>query len=124
METKAENRSKGAKGEEAAAEYLTGKGYRIIKKNYFSGKFEIDLIAENDTHIIFVEVKTRKSNAYGEPWEAVNRQKQRKICFGADNYIRQTQNMKEPRFDIISVVTGGEKPEILHLENAFYPTMY
>jgi putative endonuclease len=124
MESKEHTRAKGLHGEEVAAEYLVGKGYKIVKKNYYSGRYEIDLIAENDTHVVFVEVKTRTSKSYGEPWEAVNRQKQRKICFGADQYIRQTQNLKEPRFDIISVVQAGGKNEVMHLENAFYPTMY
>jgi|694.fasta_scaffold05911_11 putative endonuclease len=124
METNENTRSKGVKGEEVAADYLAAKGFKIVKKNYFSGRYEIDIIAENDTQVVFVEVKTRSSNNYGEPWEAVNKQKQRKICYGADNYIRQSQNMKEPRFDIISVVHSGGKTEVLHLENAFYPTMY
>jgi putative endonuclease len=117
-------REKGKSGEDAAADYLMKKGFKIIRRNYQSGRYEIDIIAENDLLIVFVEVKTRSSTAWGEPWEAVNRQKQRKICYGADNFIRQTGNMKEPRFDIISVVHSGEKTEVLHLENAFYPTMY
>ncbi len=124
MEGNENTRTKGVQGEEVAAAYLESKGFKILKKNYFSGRYEIDIIAENDTHIVFVEVKTRTSKAYGEPWEAVNRQKQRKICFGADNYIRQTQTLKEPRFDIISVVHSGGKSDVLHLENAFYPMMY
>jgi putative endonuclease len=117
-------REKGKNGEEVAAEYLMSKGFKILRRNYQSGRYEIDIIAENDVFIVFVEVKTRSSVAWGEPWEAVNRQKQRKICFGADNFIRQSGSMKEPRFDIISVVQSGDKSEVLHLENAFYPTMY
>ena len=118
---KKENKTKGNEGEVIAANLLKEKGYQIIATNYKSAGIEIDLIAESPTHIVFVEVKMRFSNEYGEPWEAVNQTKRKRICTGADAYIRDHECDKEPRFDIISIIRSGSNSEILHIEEAFYP---
>lgn len=118
---KNQNKEKGDKGEELAAAYLLERGYVIIHKKWKHARFEVDLIAEKGDEIVFVEVKLRYSRVYGEPWEAVNKGKQKKIIVGADAYLKQTRSMKEPRFDIISIVEGNGKTEILHIEEAFYP---
>jgi putative endonuclease len=70
-----------------------------------------------------VEVKTRFSKEYGEPWAAVNYSKQRKICKSADYYLRLFRIDAEPRFDIVSIVHAEGKTEITHLEQAFFPTL-
>jgi len=114
-------KEKGDKGEELAAKYLEEHGYQIIQKKWKAGRFEVDIIAENKTHCVFVEVKMRYSNTYGEPWEAVNKAKRKKICASADAYIREKQIEKEPRFDIISILHIKNSVHIQHLEDAFYP---
>ena len=82
-----------------------------------------DIIAEKGNEIVFVEVKTRFSEDYGQPWEAVKSDKRRKICNSADQYIRMHQCDQEPRFDIISIVHSNHTTKITHLESAFRPTL-
>ena len=115
--------SLGPRGEELAAGYLTKQGYKIRHRNWRSGRTEIDIIAENDLCIIFVEVKSRSAGYSVHPSEAVNVPKQRTIIFAASNYIDTYGIEKEARFDIITVVFSGCTGEIDHIENAYYPTM-
>ena len=68
MHNKTENKIKGAKGEDEAVDILVKKGYKILERNWVSGKLEIDIIATTGKYVVFVEVKTRHSNAYAEPW--------------------------------------------------------
>jgi len=117
------NKKKGDWGEKIASAYLQEKGYTILKKQWRYYRYEIDLIASRQNTIVFVEVKTRFSREYGEPWAAVNLRKQQKICRSADHYLRTYQIDAEPRFDIISIVHAEGQTEILHLEQAFYPTL-
>lgn len=114
-------KEKGDQGEELAAKYLEKRGYNIIARKWKHERFELDLIAENATHIVFVEVKTRYSNTYGEPWEAVNKAKRKKICISADAYIRECNTSKEPRFDIVSIIKTGGVFSVEHIEEAFWP---
>lgn len=120
-EDKSSNKEKGDKGEALAARYLEEHGYKIIRSQWKYMRYELDIVAENATHVVFVEVKTRYSNYYGEPWEAVNKAKRQKVCLSADAYIRQFNCEKEPRFDIVSIIQHNGKTEILHIEDAFYP---
>ena len=113
----------GKQGETVAARYLEDKGYSILDKNWTSGKTEIDIIAENDDVVAFIEVKTRSGNFKLSPMEAVTVPKQRSIIFAADNYMRRKNIDKECRFDIISVVSKGEEFFVDHIEGAFYPTL-
>lgn len=113
----------GQTGEDLAATYLAGKGYRIRHRNWKSLKTELDIIAENDKFIVFVEVKTRSAGFLADPASAVTRDKQRNIIFAADSYLRIYNIDKESRFDIITVISGDEDQEIDHIEDAFYPTL-
>ena len=97
------------------------RGYHLIEKNWRYFRYEIDLIVQKDQHLIFVEVKTRYSDNYGEPWEAVNRAKRQKICASADAFIRERQYDWEPRFDIISIIKNNSHVRIQHIEEAFRP---
>lgn len=118
---KKENAAKGLDGEELAAAYLSERGYMIMHMRWKSGKNEIDIIAQKEKHLVFVEVKTRYSSAYAEPWEAVNSVKRRKICTGANTFIKSSGTELEPRFDIISIIKSNGKCSILHIEDAFRP---
>lgn len=120
---KTANKKKGDWGEKLAAVYLKEKGYRIINEQWHYSRYEIDLIAQKENTLVFVEVKTRFSKEYGEPWAAVNYSKQRKICKSADYYLRLFRIDAEPRFDIVSIVHAEGKTEITHLEQAFFPTL-
>jgi len=113
--------AKGIDAEQLAAEYLLSKNYKITHTRWKHGKYEIDLIAEIQNIIVFVEVKSRYTLVYGEPWEAVNRGKRKRICAAANAFIEACRTSKEPRFDIISIVLDRGRNEILHLEDAFRP---
>jgi putative endonuclease len=121
MEDKSLNRAKGIVGENEAEVFLQSKGFKIIEKNWSMGKLEVDLIGTFGKYIVFVEVKKRHSKAFREPWEAVNRKKQRNIILAANIYLKKSQTSLEPRFDIVSIVQDGQKIEIEHIEQAFWP---
>lgn len=115
--------SMGARGEELAAGWLRQHGYHIRDRNWRSGRHELDIVAENNEYIVFVEVKSRSADYQVQPGDAVNVPKQRTIIFAASNYIKKYNLQKEARFDIITVVFRGRDLEIDHIENAYYPTM-
>lgn len=119
----AKSHSLGKDGEALAAEYLTGRGYRIVEKNWSAGHKEIDIIAEDKDFIIFVEVKTRMDDFRLHPREAVSVLKQRNIISAAQSYIRKFNIEKEARFDIITIIVNGDTHELDHIEAAFYPTL-
>ena len=116
-----EKQVQGKKGEVIAAEYLINKGYSILERNWQSGHLEVDLIVSDENMLVFVEVKTRKSTAFGEPEDFVTVQKQRNIIRAAGAYIRKTGITKEVRFDIVSVVLDKGLESVKHIERAYTP---
>lgn len=109
----------GARGEIIASNYLINKGYAILERNYKNKIGEIDIIAKQGNTIVFVEVKTRMTRAFGDPLEAVNVRKQQKIRDVATAYLMKTKKLNSPcRFDVISIL-GDTNEEIDHIENAF-----
>ena len=112
----------GDSGEELARTYLFKKGYRILEQNYKASFGEIDIIAEKNNCICFVEVKSRKSNKYGMPEEAITHYKQKKIIKVAQLYIKQKKiKDKYFRFDVIAIFFDNNLlKEIKHITNAFY----
>lgn len=107
----------GNKGERLAAEFLSRKGYEIISKNYRHNHGEIDLIAQRNDWVLFVEVKTRTSTDFGEPEDFVDARKMNKIYEAAEEWIYSNDWRGHVRFDIISVKLGPE-PIIEHFEDA------
>ena len=111
-------------GEDAAAEFLKKKRYKILERNFRNRFGEIDIIAEYKKDIIFIEVKTRLSKEYGEPYEAVNFYKQRKIINTAKVYLcSKEMNDVNVRFDIVEVYgnlsdNGFQLDTINHIESA------
>jgi putative endonuclease len=107
----------GGLGENLAAEFFVSKGFSVVARNYRWKKGEIDLIVQRDNWLIFVEVKTRNSNAYGEPESFVSDQQGRLIYSAAEEYIFSSDWQGHVRFDIVSV-KPGPVPEIVHFEDA------
>lgn len=107
----------GSIGENLAAAFLVDQGFRIVARNYRWRRGEIDLIAQREDWMIFVEVKTRSSDAYGEPESFVHDFQRRLIYDAAEEYIFSTDWQGHIRFDIISV-KPGRVPEIVHFEDA------
>ncbi len=113
----------GQAGENFAAKFLESKGYKIIEKNFRIRSAEIDIIAEFDDEIIFVEVKTRSNTRRGLPAEAVNFHKQKKIIEAASVFLQDDNFFNRPcRFDVIEIYSNGKNFELRHIENAFEVT--
>lgn len=111
----------GKAGENEAVKYLKKKGYKILETNYRKTYGEIDIIAKQGENIAFVEVKTRKNDAYGTPAEFVTPSKQKKIIKTAYTYIQEQDLDANFTFDIIEVYLDGRKVKnINHIKNAFY----
>ena len=113
----------GKKGEQLAVEYLITAGYTIRETNWKSGRLELDIVAQKDSLLIIVEVKTRNNVLYEHPEDAVTEQKIKKIIAATEAYIRMYDIPLEVRFDIISVVNIGSQPVIDHIQDAFYPPL-
>lgn len=112
----------GRAGEKAAATFILQKGYEILDENWVFGKAEVDLIAYYEKTIIFVEVKTRSSIAFGQPEDFVSAAKQQLLEQAAQAYIEIMEHKGEIRFDIISVLlTQNKQFHITHIEDAFWP---
>jgi putative endonuclease len=115
---------RGQKGEDKAAEFLEKEGYKIRHRNWKSPNRELDIVAENDEYIVFVEVKTRKAGYLMKPQSAVTKEKRNSIQYAAESYIRKFEIDKPARFDIVTVVAKGDSTEIEeHIPFAFYPTL-
>ncbi len=119
----AEHNVTGAKGEELAAEFLKKKGYIILETNWRFKNLEADIIASFSSTLVIAEVKTRKSNYFGEPETFVNKQKQKNLINTANEYVLRNNLDLEVRFDIISIILGNDQTKINHIEGAFYATV-
>lgn len=113
-------RELGDKGEGFATEYYKKLGFAITAQNYSCRGGEIDIIAENEEYIIFVEVKTRSENSLLQPCEAVDLNKQKRLTIAATRYLAETECEKQPQFDVFEVYTkNGRIFKIRRIENAF-----
>lgn len=113
--------NRGKLGEDLAAAFLEEHGYAILARNFRTRYGEIDVIAEKDGFVAFVEVKLRKNSRYGAPCEAVTAQKQKKILCAAEEWLALHPDGGQPRFDVLEIVLPGRAAPaaIRHLENAF-----
>ncbi|NLY08961.1 MAG: YraN family protein [Tissierellia bacterium] len=113
------NKRKGNYGESLACAELSSKGYRILERNYQKVIGEIDIVALEGMTLVFIEVKTRKDDKYGQGAEAVTNSKQQKIIKTAMHYILEKGfEGLQCRFDVIEI-TLMPFPAIRHIENAF-----
>ena len=106
-------------GEDTAAAYLAAKGYSILERNVRTAHGEIDIIASKEGLLVFVEVKTRRSHAFGYPEDSVTRRKQTYLLSAAAEYLQAHPESGESwQFDVIAVEgTPGGKAQIEHFEN-------
>ncbi len=110
----------GEAGEDAAASLLERSGYRIVARNHRCRRGEVDLIAEKGELLVFVEVRTRATAAFGGPEETVTPQKQRRVIAAARDFLARWRGPERgARFDVIAVVDGPRGPTLQHFENAF-----
>jgi len=111
----------GQQGEQIAAKHLTEKGYQILEQNWRHKRAEVDLICKLGDKLVFVEVKTLTSNAFGYPENSVGAKKERMLSEAADEYVHQTNHQQEVRFDIVAI-TLQPQVAIEHFEDAFFPS--
>ena len=111
---------KGMQGQQSAETFLREKGYKILERNYRIKTGEIDLIANHEGYIVFVEVKFRKGLTHGYPRESVTYAKQQKIQHTALHYITAHGLTEHDfRFDVVEVLEQNGQIYINHIENAF-----
>lgn len=111
----------GERGERRAAEYLKRKGFCLLARNYRTCRGEIDLICTDDRYLVFVEVKTRSSTAFGLPREAVTYGKQKKLILTARQWLQEHPTTLQPRFDVVEILVSPNYNtcRIHHISNAF-----
>ena len=112
----------GSKGEMLASRYLLDKGYAIRHCNWRSGHKEIDIIAKERDTIVFVEVKSRATELFGDASDAVTDEKARRLISAAQVYLQYYSLDLKFRFDIITVIGTCDPYRIEHIEDAFYST--
>lgn len=110
----------GLLGERVAERWLEARGWRVLQRRYRSGHRDIDLIAQRDSLVAFVEVKARTGSEFGDPVEAVNWKKRNDLVRSASTWIdRHGRPGEVYRFDVIGVLVTGPRIRVRHVENAF-----
>ena len=119
MEKGPDHLKMGTWGEELAAAYLREKGYAILERDWHSNHKDIDIVAQQNDCIVFVEVKARRNRDFIEPEQAVDYKKQRNLRMAINHYIKLHRIDNPWRFDVITIVNrpGETAPEINHIED-------
>ena len=110
-------RSRGKSAEDAAASYLTKQGLRLVDSNYYCRQGEIDLIMQDNTTLVFVEVRYRRNTQFGTPQSTVDSRKCRKIILAANHYLQKNRLDMRCRFDVIAIT--GTNNRIQWIKSAF-----
>ena len=118
-----EHLRRGRMGEDAARQYLERSGLKFLTANFRSSHGEIDLIFRDDDCLVFVEVKTRSSERWGNPETAVSDAKIKRMVAAADHYLKTKETNLQIRFDVISIIFNKKQTEIIHIEDAFFPPL-
>ncbi len=115
-----ENKELGKRGEEIALRFLKKQGYRIIKTNYVCKLGEIDIIAKEKDTVAFIEVKTRTSTLFGTPELSVTPFKQMQLSKSALYFLKEKKlDEIKARFDVVSILLGGNEERIELIRDAF-----
>jgi len=110
----------GEEGERIAAAWLAQRGWRILDRRFRNGHRDLDLVAEREGVVAFVEVKARRGKDFGHPVEAVNWRKQRELTRSAAVWIARYGSGEQTfRFDVVGVLMSEHGALVRHVENAF-----
>ncbi len=110
----------GALGEDAAAALLERQGFAIVARNHRTRRGEVDLVGDDGKVLAFVEVRTRSTDAFGDPASTVTLRKQRRFVHAVRDFLARYQGPeRDVRFDVIAVLDGPGGPTLQHLPNAF-----
>ena len=110
----------GAEGEQLATDFLVGKGYEILQKNYRYLKAEIDIIAQKDAILAIVEVRARSNDQIVAIADTITPRKIKLLVAAADHYVVEHELDVEVRFDVITILKNSKIFRIEHIEDAFY----
>lgn len=115
-----DRRAFGAEAEQAAVRHLEDLGYRVCARNFFCRYGELDIVAEKDEFVAFVEVRMRSHAVWGDPAHTVSFRKQRRVVKAALHYLF-THDLRDRmmRFDVVTVLGRGEKARVEYLPGAF-----
>lgn len=113
----------GAAGEQLACQWLQDRGYLILHRNWRHGRDELDIVAQDGRFLVVVEVKALTSGHWSDPEAKVDRTKQRKLMRAAEELAHRHNDDLELRFDVIGITFAHGGPEIIHVKDAFYPTL-
>jgi putative endonuclease len=114
---KQQNKETGNKGETLAAEHLQIKGYEILARNYRSKWGEVDIVAKIHNIVVFVEVKTKTTDKFGEPWEMINAWKVEQVKKMGEVWCREYGWEGRVRMDVVGVYLNEDPPRIEHWES-------
>lgn len=117
----AQHNQTGIRGEQIARDFLQKKNYKILETNWRHEKEEVDIIAMDGEELVIVEVKTRSTDYFGEPEEAVDEAKEKRLITAAEAFIEENDLDVEVRYDIISIILRDNRHEIRHIQDAFFP---
>ena len=109
----------GLKGEDIATDFLKKKGHKILARNYKTPVGEADIITKDKDTIVFIEVKARSNDAFGQPFESVDYRKQERLKKIALYYLKHNNIESSVRFDVISILSRNGRDEINHIVEAF-----
>lgn len=118
----AEHNLLGNKGEMLASRYLMDKGFAVLHYNWRSGHKEIDLIARERDTLVFVEVKSRRNECFGNAYDAVTPEKIERLISAAESYVMHYKVDIPYRFDVVTVIGECEPYKIDHIRDAFRAT--
>ena len=110
----------GKKGEQLAVDFLIGKGYTIIERNYRFDRAEVDVIARKGDILSVVEVKTRSTSDFGNPQDFVKPKQIKNLVKAVNEYVNENVLDVEVQFDIIAIVKNKGNFDIEHIQDAFY----
>lgn len=109
-------------GEDQAVTYLVSKSYQIVERNWRWKNAEVDIIARTGDILVFIEVKTRSYDYYGDPAASVSAEQEARLADAANAYMLEAKYEGELRFDTIGVINQrGSQPVLRHYEDVFFP---
>jgi len=111
----------GQRAEKLAVDYLLKQGFSIRNTNWRMGHKEIDIVAEKEGRLHIVEVRSLKSSFFQQPYQSINRVKERNLIAAANAYIRYYRLSMEVQLDVVSIVFDGETHSLEYFPNAIYP---
>jgi putative endonuclease len=110
----------GKKGEDLAIAWLTAKGFSILSRNWRHSRYEVDIIAGQAAILHIIEVKTRRSTAYGHPEESVSRKKLERIMQGAAAWLHRWPDFRRIQYDVLAItIKKDSPPEYMLFEDVY-----